>query len=306
MSQQAQRFIEQAMYALQQGEPQQALGFADQACAVAPYNADAQLVRGIALSQLGHASAATEALHRAIQLSPHDAKAYYNLALHYYNLGYRSEAAQMANEALRVERGHLAATQLLQMLSRPPEAAPPRRPAAPEGPAEIPEPQPSAEPIPEATDRATPDAPYGTEPLPPGAQIPPAGSPYGQPPGYGYVPPPQPSGLPFVRSLGSAWDAAGYLLIITGMILFFIGFSEAWKVFQQAIESGSGEIARQPFMPGKQLLFFGARLLSILWLILDIADKRTSPLWLIPMIICCCCGADWFILAAYLAVGRKL
>src|SRR5687767_11422678 len=118
--QQAQRFIEQAMYALQQGEAQQAIAFADQACALVPSSADAHLIRGIALSQAGHAAAATEALNRAIQLSPHDAKGYYNLGLHYYKLGFRSEAAHLANEALRVERGHQGAVRLLELLSRPP------------------------------------------------------------------------------------------------------------------------------------------------------------------------------------------
>src|SRR5688572_20732815 len=102
--QQAQRFVQQAGYALQQVELQQALGFVDQAIALSPDNADAHLVRGVALSKLGQAAEATAALNRAIQLRPHEAKGYYNLALHYQGLGYTAEAVEMANEALKCDR----------------------------------------------------------------------------------------------------------------------------------------------------------------------------------------------------------
>jgi tetratricopeptide (TPR) repeat protein len=226
MSQQAQRFIEQATLALQQGDAQLALAASDQAVALAPHNADAHLIRGIALSHLGQAGPATQAFNQAIQLSPYDPKGYYNLGLHYFNLGFPHEAAEMARQALRAQSNHAGAQHLLDQIAK---GVQPQNPSAP-----TPPPQAVTNPIGQPAP-TYPPAPGEVLPPPVAAPQPPPTEgpqqPYGSQPTYNYYPPgPKPAGLPFIRNLGKTWEAAAILLVASGLILFIAMVIHATRV----------------------------------------------------------------------------
>jgi hypothetical protein len=49
-----------------------------------------------------------------------------------------------------------------------------------------------------------------------------------------------------------------------------------------------------------------ASLIGILiWSIMDILDRRGNFVWLIPNIICSCCGFGWITLPIYILAGRN-
>jgi tetratricopeptide (TPR) repeat protein len=304
MSQQAQRFVEQATLALQQGDAQQALTASDQAVALAPHSADAHLIRGIALSHLGQAGPATQALNQAIQLSPYDPKGYYNLGLHYFNLGFPQQAAEMARQALRVQSNHAGAQHLLDEIAK---GVQPQNPSAP-----IPPPQAVTNPIGQPAPMYPP-APGDVLPPPvSGPQPPPSESsqqPYGSQPTYNHYPPaPKPAGLPFIRGLGKTWEAAAILLVASGFILFIAMVIHATRVEMP----NTGDLLemvkimqRDPQYKTLSVMALGLNVLSLLWMILDIADKRASWIWLLPAILCCCCNTQWGLLPIYLLAGRK-
>src|ERR1019366_2201872 len=126
-NEQAKAFVDQATQSLQNSQFQQALELVDQAIAIEPGASDSHVLRGICLSQLGQPDAATEAFRKAIMLSPYNAKAYYNLAVHQNALGNKKEACELAREAVGVDPRHAAAKQFLTQLEtelmRPPPGA---------------------------------------------------------------------------------------------------------------------------------------------------------------------------------------
>jgi hypothetical protein len=110
---QAKQFIEQASQSLQSGQVEQALALIEQALALNDRDSEAHILRGICLAQTNRPQEAGDAFKHAIGLSPYNAKAYYNLAVHYYSLGQKHEALNMANEAVGVDPRHSSAKELV-------------------------------------------------------------------------------------------------------------------------------------------------------------------------------------------------
>src|SRR5688572_28332388 len=110
---QAKQFLDQATQSLQSGQFQQALELVDQSIALKGDDAEAHILRGIALSQTGQPDVATESFRKAISLSHNNPKAYYNLAVHLYSRGQKSESIEMAREAVRLDTKHAGARDLV-------------------------------------------------------------------------------------------------------------------------------------------------------------------------------------------------
>lgn len=276
---QAQRYAQQATYALQQGELAQALSFIEQAIGIEPASADAHVIRGVILAQLRRPDEASDAFNEAIRLAPNDPKGYYNLAVHYNGLGRTQEALDLARRALSLDPRHAASAALVHQL----EAGPTFQ-------------TPSMSPPPETrTGFSGPEQPFG--PMP------------------GYPMPPMNRGIGFVRGLGKAWDAAGWMLSATGALIFAFNMNRGFQI-GSGLKKSNMDISELMNELKKALdadsqyrtisyLGLGVALLTLIWLIVDLLDKRASGLWALPGTICCICGLQWLILPFYITMGRK-
>jgi len=290
---QAKQFLEQATQSLQSGQFQQALDLAQQAISLQESD-EAQILRGIALSQLNQPDGATEAFRRAISLNAHNPKAYYNLAVHYYALGQKNEAIEMAREAVRIDSKHAGARDLVTRIEA--ELNPPVDAGAPrimdDGTTVSGGPQGSAGP--------TAQGPY---------QSPPMGN-YERP-GYSTA---GVHSLQFVERLGKTWDTIAWIIIVIVFAVFVI----SWITnFGQIMEAFSNPAAARRmggmnafssmnlFQMLLSIVGMLARLGGLVWMIMELSDRRGNWLWLLPYILCCCCGVDWLVMGIYLLAGRQ-
>lgn len=275
---QAQRYAQQATYALQQGELAQALSFIEQAIAIDTASADSHIIRGVILAQLRQPDEAANAFAEAIRLAPNDPRGYYNLAVHYNGLGRTTEALDLARKVLTLDPRHTAAASLVRQLEAGPTFQTPTMSPPPEIRAGFSEPE-------------------------AGGSMP------------SHLRDPRSKGIGFVRALGSAWDMAGWLLAATGAVAFFYIVSRLTKtiadlgdlklsVFDMS-ERVNLILQTDPQYRTVTLLAMIVAVVSVLWLILDILDKRASALWAAPGIICCLCWSPWLILPFYITMGRK-
>lgn len=298
---QVKQFLEQATQSLQSGQFQQALDLADQAVALQESD-EAQLLRGVALSQLNQPDSATEAFRRAISLNAHNPKAYYNLAVHYYALGQKNEALEMAREAVRIDSKHAGARDLVTRIEA--ESAPKS------------EVQPARVMDDGSTQEAGANADPMGGPMPGGAPGPQA--PYQAPvqgnyarPGY------ETSGvhsLQFVANMGKTWDTIAWILIVVMFAIFVLGWVTNFGQIMEVLNNP--EAARRmggfnsfgtmgAFQIILSIVGIIFRLVSLVWMILELTDRRGNWLWLLPYILCCCCNAEWLPLGIYLMAGRQ-
>ncbi len=112
----SEELVKLAVKALQEGKLEESLEFASQAVNEEPRHSHAHQILGIALAKSGKNEEATEALRRGVQTNPYDPSAYYNLALHYYNLGDKSAAMAMCQEAIRCDAKHARSVELLKKI----------------------------------------------------------------------------------------------------------------------------------------------------------------------------------------------
>lgn len=330
INEQAKAFLDQATQSLQNSQFQQALELVDQAIALDPKASDAQVLRGICLSQLGQPDAATEAFRKAIMLSPYNAKAYYNLAVHQNSLGNKKEAAELAREAVGVDPRHNAAKQLLMQLEA--EIAGPAHmpsgthetPVDPEHPFIQHSHNPGAQDLPgqapAAPGHESPGAPpAAAHPPQAGAAAgpPPGASPYSQPAAsqfspQGYTRPgyDQPAhSLPWVGNMGTAWTTIGWVLAVITFVLFAAQIATGWSAFQSALAAGANNVGTNyngMMASPLGLIDLFARLACVFWIVFDVIDRRANWGWVVALIILgCCCCLPFVILPIYLATSRR-
>lgn len=294
---QAKQFLEQATQSLQSGQFQQALDLIDQSIALKDGDSEAHVLRGIALSQLSQPDQATEAFRKAIMQGPYNVKAYFNLAVHYFALGQKAEALEMAHSAVRIDPKHAGARDLIIRIEGETQAANAFQPPTTPDPSRIGDPL--APPVEGGAPAPGPSAPY-QQPVPPGGYT---------RPGY------ETSGtqsLQFVANMGKTWDAIGWGLIITSLVvlvasvaLFFPIYAEMFRNpenIQQMSTMGMGGGALSMVL---QIVSWLASLGSLVWMILELTNRRGNWLWLLPYILCCCCGFHWVVMGIYLLAGRQ-
>ncbi len=315
---QSRQFVEQATQSVQSGQFEGALQLVDQALAINPADPDAHILRGICLSQTGQPAAATEAFQRAMYLDPNSSKARYNLAVHQYAQGQKSEALRLAREAASLDASHSGARQLISNLEaelnqrstsagpnpNDPLAAPPISQSPP---ATMPSANPYAgSPVQGETARNEPSMP-GAPPAPYSGptNLPPVTNPYAKPAYSGPV-----HSIPFVENLGGAWLGIGWFLAALSFLGFIVGVIIVVGAFQagnlndpesfnRAMNSSSGLTLIS------QIAGYGSLLGIIIWSIMDLIDRRGNFVWLIPNIICSCCGFGWITLPIYILAGRN-
>jgi tetratricopeptide (TPR) repeat protein len=314
---QTRQFIEQATQSIQGGQFQGALVLIDQALALDPSDSDAHILRGICLSQTGQPAAATDAFNRAISLDPSSAKAKYNLGVHQYALGQKQEALRSARDAANLDPAHTGARQLISNLEV--ELAAPARPVAQNHndplaqPPIIPSPTPSVTSAPQAN-------PYGSQSYSSEAPRPQPEMPTPPPAGVHPVQAPNPymknayegpaHSIPLVESIGNAWIVIGWGLALLSLlsVIFYVlivvevvrsgNFNDP-KALEAAMRANGG------LMMATQVSYYGSLLGIIIWSIMDIIDRRGNFIWLIPNMICSCCGGGWITLPIYILAGRN-
>lgn len=274
-------FIDQATQSIQGGMFNQAIELADQALALQPDNADALVLRGVALSQVNQPQAATEAFQKAVLHQPTNSKAFFNLAVHYSRLGQKDLALDAAREAVRLDPGHAGARDLVTQMERELGVASQTASEGTTPPVQVG--QPTGNPYANQNPYQQPNAPYMRE-------------------GYG----PSVHSVAFVEKMGPNWVTLGWVLAALSLIMLVVGFAVGFGDMQQAFSNPTA--ARDPFAG-----FSGGRLFvsladmairagALAWVIIDIIDRRGNWLWLVLFVICCCCAP---IQAIYMLAGRK-
>lgn len=306
---QIRQFIDQATQSIQSGQFDQALQLIEQALALDPSSADAYILKGIGLSQTGQPAAATEALRRAIELDPTSAKAHYNLAVHLYSQAQKPDALVAAQKAAELDPGHATARQLISTIEtelgvgvRPetsyahdPLAVPPVTATPPENAAPPVVEQPAPRPFHQA--------------VPPGSGVAGEGqyvNPYMKDP---YAT--QEHSIPFIGNMGGAWTAIGWLLAVLSLVG---GLTLIYVVVQvMPLVNGNNQEEVQRIVQQKygglgtviQICGLGSVIGIVAWTIIDVLDRRTNPVWIIPSVVCTCCGFGWLTLPIYILAGRN-
>lgn len=286
---QTRQFVDQATQAIQRGQFNEALDLCDRALALDSGSADAMLLKAISLSNLRRSDEATDAFRSAVSLAPQSPKVFYNFAVHYYGIGQKERSLEMAREAVRLDPNHGQARDLSARIESETGAAPadlPQQPAAQPGEAQPFQQQPGGY-------EQTPGAYYR-----PGY--------YGEQ--YGKT-----HSIRFVEQMGKGWAAAGLVLAVVEGARFIFAMSYVIPAFQKFMAASAAnkpmdpqEFARMinPY-PIVGLIGYLTLALLMLWMILDISDRRGNWIWLVPLVLGCCCGVHWIVLLLYLAVGRK-
>lgn len=283
---QAQSFVDQATQSLQSGQLNQALDFANQAILLNPQAADAYVIKAVALAQMNQAADATRAFEDAIRILPDSAKTRFNFAVHLVHQNQKNEALAQAREALNLDPTHAGARQLVGQLeaelglgARPSEGA-----------------------VPPVQGMPGPEQPYGGNPY----QQNPYGSPYGGP-NQPYVRP-QHTGhnVALVEQIGAnTWTMIGWGFVAAWFILFIIGILTAGPEIARAFNEGmSGNARPGPTMgnPIQTVLSWILSIGALTWMVIDIVDRRSSWVWLVFYVLCCCCAP---VQVLYMALGRK-
>lgn len=279
---QAKGFLDQATQSIQGGMFNQAIDLIDQAIAIDPNNAEAYLLRGVAMAQTNQPDGATESFQKAIMIQPTNAKAFFNLAVHQSRMGNKTQALDASREALRLDPAHAGARELIVQLEQELGL---ERTVDPMLKEDVP-------PV-----QAGPQNPYGAQ------------NPYAQQPGaqyyrQGYAP--SAHSVAFVEKMGQTWTTIGWVLVGVWVVIFLISMitsgPQMIEAFQEAMRNPN---APRPVQQGNilvQILSWINALAALIWMIIDIADRRGNWLWLVLFICCCCCAP---IQAIYIAAGRR-
>jgi hypothetical protein len=152
-----------------------------------------------------------------------------------------------------------------------------------------------------ATGAPGPSAPYQTPPS--------------QQPAGGYYRPGYETGgihsLQFVANMGKTWDTIAWALIVVSLVVF-VGSIALYMPLYAEMFRNPENISRMSTMGlgggalsiVLQIVSWLATLASLVWMILELSDRRGNWLWLLPYILCCCCGFHWVVLGIYLLAGR--
>lgn len=115
-NEQVQQLVKEAADSVRGQDFDKAVELSRQALEIDGRRDDAYSVLGVALARLGRIEEATDALQRAVQTAPYNARNYYNLATHYYGMGDKADAISMCQEAIRCDGKHRGAAELLKKL----------------------------------------------------------------------------------------------------------------------------------------------------------------------------------------------
>lgn len=281
---QAKEFIAQATQSLQSGQIAQAMDLANQAIALDPTNSEAYILKGIAAAQSNQPEAATEAFGEAVRLDPNSSKAHFNLSVHQYGLGQKMASLESSRKALQADPGHAGARDMIARLEAELGLAAP-----------APTPQMVTPPVDQNT-------PYGA----PMQQQAPQNNPYYRSP-YDSQSPQQVGSIPFVENMGSTWTTIGWLIIGIGLMLTIASTATMFPQIQKMMSDPAAAQQASAFSGTSvwSILSYIPLLGSLVWMCMDIANRRGNWVWLVPFVLCCCCGFPYIPMGIYMLTGRN-
>jgi hypothetical protein len=286
MNEQVNQFLAEATQSIQAGQFQTALELANQAISLDNSNSEAYLIRGIALSQTGQPDAATDAFQESLRLNPSNPKGYFNLAVHYYQQGKKDLSLEATRQAMNLDPSHTGARELaarieqeLGLQTSPPVGSPNVGSQTQENPYT--------------------QNPYGQNPY--GAEYKRSDSEY-------YAT--QQNSIQFVENMGQNWVTLGYIIVLIGAINCVVSIFTMGPMINELMQNANNpnfnpESVAFRTNPIMQLLGYAGALGSLLWICMDLANRRGQWLWLLPYIISCCCGLQWLVQLIYMLTGRK-
>jgi tetratricopeptide (TPR) repeat protein len=267
MAKQSKRdLLNEALSSLQQGSPQKALETLNVAWESNPDDAEVLSMRGIALAQVGRLDEATESFRKSIMLAPKVGQYFYNFAVHLRDLGERKEACEMAATALKLSPNYPGVKTLCDGLGVELERDP---------------------------SFSIRDLLFKPDP--------PAYANSGSPMHY----------IGAISEHEQAWTVIGWVIVA----LSFVGLI-ALRLHVQFHMPAAGEpkgvpllggalLNGDPLSLGSMLLFIVAGILSMIWTLVDVIDRRSRALWFVPMTLFCLCGAPGIPQILYMVAGRK-
>jgi tetratricopeptide (TPR) repeat protein len=119
-------------------------------------------------------------------------------------------------------------------------------------------------------------------------------------------------GIPFVKSLGSAWVLIGWALAALSAASFAYGLirlAQNWGDLMSAMTSNDQAKIQQVTMamsnPIMQILGYALIAFNMIWTIMDIIHRKGNFMWLIGHIPCTCVGLSFITQPLYILLGRK-
>lgn len=277
MHEQVEQFLTEAAQNIQSGQFSRALELADQAVALDPQSARGYMYRAIALSNMGQGDSASASFERSLNLNPAEYKVAYNFALHLYGLGDRQKALEWAERACTLDPTQAAGVELAERIRR--ELGTSAPPPAMQPPAPIPGTPPAM-------------ARPGEAPQPMASYM-----------RSGYDAPVHANS--FIRKNEKIWEATGWFLSVSGAGYFTWSILTLGPAMLRVIQNP--ESARQLERLGSPAMTaLGYMLMAayMVWIGMDISSRRGNWVWLVPGILCSCCGFGWIVLPIYMLAGR--
>jgi hypothetical protein len=114
--------------------------------------------------------------------------------------------------------------------------------------------------------------------------------------------------------MGSTWTTIGWIVVAVGIIITVISWSMQFGQISQMLSDPAAFQRQQSANPfadltgGRMVLSIFSLIVSagsLTWFIVDIVDRRTSWVWIVPYVLCCCCGLQPAVMAIYMLAGRK-
>ena len=242
----------------------EALTLLDKATEVDSDVAELYELQGIAFAQTGRAEAATESFRKAIALDA-SPRGFFNLAVHYYNIGESAAAIEAVQKCLGLDADYPEATQLVSHLR-----------------GSGPEPQFSVQGQALESTVLSRKRRYG----------------FGRKHLFAVLAENQEQWV----ALG--WTIVG-LSILSGLLIKFVPpFQPPSQFNSKDILAGLKPLPTVSAF-GTIAFFLTMVLASMFWTSLDLIDRRGRALWMIPMMLCCFTCLPFISQALYMSIGRK-
>jgi len=281
--------LKQIVSLIQEEDYSSALDRANEVIAAEGHRSDGHVLRGIALANLNRRDDATQAFRRALAIAPLNSKALYNYALHLYESGDLVQAESVIGTLLESQPNHASGLDLRAVIRSErtePDPAPVETEVAP---------VPEIAPV--ELDRQDSAFAHGL-PVAPTA--------------IGYVRPSASDDQPRLSYIESAqpwWDRGAWAVAVASMGLTAPRIASLVHMFSET----GGKISRDAFMTafwagGNPILGWIRFLVmagTIVWMAMEVMNRRKQPSWLVAATIAGFLGMEWAVLAVYLLVGRN-
>jgi hypothetical protein len=117
----------------------------------------------------------------------------------------------------------------------------------------------------------------------------------------------EPHVLPFMRGMERSWTRVGWAFVAVALIAM-IGLLLFQPFIMSAVDKGAGtppiEFKRDAGSILTIFLLVVSGIFSIVWMLVDIVDRKMRLVWLVPAVACCTCGLHGLPHALYMFMRR--